>query len=83
MPDYRLGSGHIVLRQAGDIFRGRARPEVDKGRVVDALFNVAVFLHKTLLYACRAIKETPPEEILTELHGLLRSFMIVVVAGAA
>ena len=45
---------HLV--ETGDVFRVYARPEVDEGRGEDALFKVLASLHKTLIYAFRAMR---------------------------
>ena len=60
--------------EAGEFFRVHARKEFDEGRGDDALFHVVAYLHKITLSAFRALRQTPPEDILTELHDLLASY---------
>ena len=64
--------GHFV--EAGETFRVYPRQEFEQGRADDALFNLVAYLHKTFVYAFRALKQEPPDELLAELHELLKSY---------
>lgn len=55
----------------GDVFRVRCYPdrESDYGRL--ALFNVLVYLDKTFIHACRAMREDQPEDILQDVFKMM------------
>jgi hypothetical protein len=57
----------------GQVFKIRARPWVDKPRGKDALLNVAVFLCKIFVIACRTMNEEQPQ-VLHDTHKLISRF---------
>jgi hypothetical protein len=57
----------------GEVFVVRARSGEDKERSKDALFNVAVFLSKIFVHACRSMNEEQPAA-LQDLHKMLSRF---------
>lgn len=61
-----VGSMYSHIVEPGETFRVRAKLELEKGRGVEALFNIAVFVSRTFIYACRAMNEEQPDEILRE-----------------
>jgi len=56
--------GHTV--EPGETYRIRPNIELEKDRGAEALFNVAVFVSKIFIYACRAIHEDQPDGLLRE-----------------
>ena len=55
----------------GDVFKVRCDPEKEFGYGRLALFNVLVYLSKTFIHACRAMREDQPEEILQGIFALM------------
>jgi len=51
----------------GEVFRVRSHPERDSEYGGLALFNVLVYLNKTFIQECRAMREDQPEKILPSL----------------
>jgi hypothetical protein len=56
----------------GDVFSVRCNPERDSGYCRLALFNVLVYLNKTFIHACRAMREEQPDSILQDLFTLMK-----------
>jgi hypothetical protein len=56
----------------GDVFTVRCNPKRDSeyGRL--ALFNVLVYLNKTFIHACRAMREEQPDSILQDIFKLMK-----------
>jgi hypothetical protein len=76
------GSSHFVhatimsltahLSPQGEPFRIRGGPVYSSFRTDHTLFNVVAFLRKTLLSACRGIRDDLPADILDEMLELMR-----------
>ena len=64
---------HFV--EARDVFRVRARIQLEQNLGTDALFNVLAFLTKSFISAFRALGYEPPENVLTEIRQLMLSVM--------
>lgn len=56
----------------GDVFRVRCAPERDSDYGRLALFNVLVYVNKTFIHACRAMREDQPDEILQDIFRLMK-----------
>ena len=63
--------GHTV--EPGETFRIRANIKLEKGRGTESLFNVAVFISKIFIYACRAIHGDQPADLLREIMDFAAS----------
>ena len=61
-----LGSLYGHITKPGETFQVRANVGLDSGRAPEAVFNVAVFVSRIFIYACRAMNEAQPDEILRE-----------------
>jgi hypothetical protein len=59
--------------EPGEVFRVHARSWVDRGRAEDALFNIAVFLYKLFIRACRGMNEEQPD-VLQALYKMISDF---------
>jgi uncharacterized protein (DUF4415 family) len=59
--------------EPGEVFKVHARSWVDKGRAEDALFNIAVFLDKLFIRACRGMNEEQPA-VLQDLYKMISDF---------
>ncbi|MFZ0334045.1 MAG: DUF5677 domain-containing protein [Candidatus Acidiferrales bacterium] len=59
--------------EPGEVFRVHARSWIDKKRAGDALFNIAVFLNKLFVRACRAMNEEQPD-VLQDLYKMISDF---------
>ena len=62
---------HLV--EAGETFRVRARIELEHGCGERSLFNVLAYLSKSFVCAFRGMRQEQPEEILTDMRGLMES----------
>lgn len=63
------------LSPQGEPFRVRGGPTTDSRQLTYTLFNVIVFLRKTLISTCRGIREdSPPEEILNDMLELMTAY---------
>lgn len=56
----------------GEVFRIRSTRRAEAPRGQDALFNVLVYLSKTMVCVCRIIREEQPEIILQDMQRLMR-----------
>jgi hypothetical protein len=56
--------GHMA--EPGETFRVRQHIGAEDGRGTEAVYNVAVFISRLFIYACRAMREAQPDEILRE-----------------
>jgi len=65
--------GHRSVHGAarGDVFKVRCSPARESEYARFALFNVLVYLNKTFIHACRAMREEQPEKILQSMFKMM------------
>jgi len=60
--------------EPGTVYRVGARRWIEQERGADALFNVLVSVSKVIICGCRILREQQPDEILTDIHNMIRKF---------